>query len=43
MNDLTRVAKAAPNINHTAISTALPFIKNFLKSANISYKLIIKM
>jgi hypothetical protein len=35
INDLTNVAKAAPNINQTAISIAFPFIKNFLKSCNI--------
>jgi hypothetical protein len=35
INDFTKVAKAAPNINQTAISVAFPFTKNFLKSCNI--------
>jgi len=39
INDLTNVAKAAPKINHTAISTAFHFIKNFLKSCNIICRL----
>jgi hypothetical protein len=38
-NDFTIVAKAAPNINHTAISIALPFKRNFLKSLSIILKI----
>jgi hypothetical protein len=41
INDLTNVAKAAPKINHTAISIAFPLTKNFLKSCNIFFYYLI--
>jgi len=37
--DFTTFAKAAQKINHTAISTAFPFIRKFLKSFNIQKKI----